>query len=315
MEIILRIQSYIRAIKIYIRAHIKVIILVAFICAIAGAIFSALNTTDSERLKTCTTLNNQMYCSCNSPSHGIFDFTNEDANSTNKQIITDKCKIDIVWQTLEYVAYAAATLSLVFLYGTMVQSRHLAESEFISQFERDYSSHKMLTYIRILTDYRRKHPTFFLKTRKEYFNPENVISDQFDKRMKWSSCVDEARRYVRSYFFNALDLYTLGKISRESFRAIADKASITVLFDVIEPMEMHLNPEYDVMYYQRVMEICSDIYKKRSKAKNHFENNKDVIIKDSAITAYVKNYGIVAGSLMTGIAALILCTSLLMKRK
>ena len=315
MEIILKIRSIIRAIKIYIRAHIKVIILFAFICAIAGTIFSALNTADKEEPQTNSSYSNQNEYNRDSQSHENINPADEESNPTNKQGIADECKPDIIWKTLEYVAYAAATLSLIFLYGTMVQSRHLAEAEFISQFERDYSSHAMLNYIRILTTYRRKHPAFFLKTRKESFNPENVISEQFDKKMKWSNCVDEARRYVRSYFFNALDLYTLGKISRESFRSIADKASITVLFDVIEPMEMHLNPEYDVMYYHRIMDICSDIYKKRSKAKNHFENNKDVIKRDSAVTAYVKNYGVATGSLITGVAALTLCLFFLLKRK
>lgn len=241
MEHINDFKSYIASIWLYIKAHIKVgalAIIIICICYI-------------------------LYIFMGSP---VLIMQSE---NTIKQ--TDQTNLE---SFLQACAYVSAVLSLIFLYGTMIQSRRIAEAEFIRRSIAKYFSSEMIIYMRRLVDYAQKHPKYFRMHRTEYVNPKDEFAFPYEKEMKWCSDTDEARRFVKGYFINALELYEQGKISRQSLRSIVDKSGLTVLFEIIEPLDVQMNPEYDASYYYRLMLFAGDLYKKRRKTSFPLKYNR-----------------------------------------
>lgn len=64
-----------------------------------------------------------------------------------------------------------------------------------------------------------------------------------------SGNVDRARRYVKFYFKSIFDLYKKGKIDKQILKEILDKNGLTLLFDVVEPLEYMLTPHYDYKFF------------------------------------------------------------------
>lgn len=56
--------------------------------------------------------------------------------------------------------------------------------------------------------------------------------------------VDRARRYVKNYFCNALRLYEAGYVRRQFVCEVASHDGINLLYDIVEPLERALNPNY-----------------------------------------------------------------------
>jgi len=68
--------------------------------------------------------------------------------------------------------------------------------------------------------------------------------------------VDEARRQVRIYFFQALRLYEGGYVSRRFLREIAAVDGINILYDIVEPLEYALNASYDRSRFAKLRNLC-----------------------------------------------------------
>lgn len=186
-------------------------------------------------------------------------------------------KEDVIPEFIRIFAYVTGILSIVFMYNNMCQTRHVAEAQFIHNSTTNFYSHKMLASLRELAEFGRRKPSFFRLHRTEFYNPSAPMPIPFEKRMRWSHAMDEARRYVKGYFFNALELYMQGKISKKTLRAIVDKSALTILFDIVEPMESQMNPVYDYLYYHTMMLVAGDIYTKRSLSTSCLRYNKNRI--------------------------------------
>lgn len=68
--------------------------------------------------------------------------------------------------------------------------------------------------------------------------------------------VDEFRRLIKGYFLKALRLYE-GRYVKEKFlKSIANVYGINILYDIVEPLEFGLNPDFDNSEFKRLREIC-----------------------------------------------------------
>lgn len=72
-------------------------------------------------------------------------------------------------------------------------------------------------------------------------------------RLPWTEDEDGARRLIKHYFLNALELYRAGNIGHEKFLAICNKCSKGLLFSTVEIMENILNAKYDDKKFEELM--------------------------------------------------------------
>ena len=106
--------------------------------------------------------------------------------------------------------------------------------------------------------------------------------DNNDRFLPWTKDEDKSRRVVKNYFSSALELYRCGAISKKTLRVICDTDAITLMFNVVEPMEYLINEEYKFDVFYDLMKVVKDIYTRKveesmahRKTKNYKVLNKD----------------------------------------
>ena len=100
-------------------------------------------------------------------------------------------------------------------------------------------------------------------------NYSKFVTD-FDRFKPWTEEEDRARRLVKNYFSSALELYRCGGISKKTLRVVCDTDAVTLLFNVIEPMEFITNEEYKFEVFYDLMKILRDVYaRKIDESKAH----------------------------------------------
>lgn len=89
-----------------------------------------------------------------------------------------------------------------------------------------------------------------------------------EKELPWTESQDSARRLVKSYFHLAYELRfkRFIPISGTTLRNICDVDAFPLYFDVIEPMEKTMNPNYNEEPFSKLWEVCGDIYERKRRA-------------------------------------------------
>lgn len=143
--------------------------------------------------------------------------------------------------------------------ATMLSARKIAEMSIANRLFELYARNEMCNYIRILGEIDiPSELSSHIRTREknEYCPTENID-------FTWSQEQDEARRCIKMYYHRALSLYMKGYIKKDVIDMMCQQSAFKYLFEVIEPMEKCLNPEYDSKPFHDLMELCGGTYRKR----------------------------------------------------
>jgi len=125
-------------------------------------------------------------------------------------------------------------------------TRKAAEARLLLSFLESYSDPEMLQALRELRQWRADKAEDFAKKWR-------AAMDALDTS---AQVVDRARRKVKGYFFHALRLYEAGYTSEHFLREVASVDGVNILYDIVEPLERALNPEYDKERFQRIRDLC-----------------------------------------------------------
>ena len=172
------------------------------------------------------------------------------------------------------IAGLVTIVSIVLVYETLRRSRIVSEAQLLSNYNDKYFKNKMLNAIRLLRSFSKEHEKNFICHRTPCCNPRGAFYFLDDDNLWWTPEVDVARRRLKGYFINALDLYEQGMLSYNVFIKILNKSGITTLFGIVEPMEWYLNPKYDASKFHRLMAYASHIYKGQLETEKSFETPK-----------------------------------------
>ena len=124
-----------------------------------------------------------------------------------------------------------------------------SEAQLLSQFLAEYASEEMRDALRILRDVETNNPKALT------LSPEIIQT-----RRNLSAIADsEQRRRVHHYFKRAYRLYEHGFLSAKSLELITDANGYRLLFDVVKPLSLAVNPpDSDISrfdWYDRQREI------------------------------------------------------------
>jgi hypothetical protein len=110
-----------------------------------------------------------------------------------------------------------------------------AEAAIVHSFLSKYFLPEMASYLRLLHEWKNK-------------NSERFASSWIDKRSSndaEAKKVDDARRFVKSYFDTATKLYVSEFISLDCYKTICQVAGNITYYDIIDRLELALNPGRD----------------------------------------------------------------------
>lgn len=124
-----------------------------------------------------------------------------------------------------------------------------------------------------LNSFKEKNEAYFYLHRKPYNNEPEGACFVSCRKLYIPDDVHEARRLVKGYFLNALDLYEHDMLTEKVLMEILDKAGIVTLFHVVEPLEWQHNRDYDATKFYRLMKCASSIYEKHLLLAQHFEKH------------------------------------------
>lgn len=113
------------------------------------------------------------------------------------------------------------------------QTMKAAEAQIYTELKYTYATDKMLASLKTLANWHNHYG--------EQFCNEYLI--QLKGKKAEALNVDDARRYVKYYFLNLLDLHDLGLIRKKIFFDLCDVDGRNLLFNIVEPLEISLDPE------------------------------------------------------------------------
>lgn len=175
------------------------------------------------------------------------------------------CSFEHFWEVKFSDIIQLGLFVLAFI--TILSARHLQEANTLSNHLDIYKDDKMCTYLRLL--HKLRLPSNFQgRTRTCANNPDSRIQIKSGD-FSWYENEDEARRKVKFFYENALDLYKRGYIGIEFLDKLASLDAFMVLFDVIEPMECCLNPEYDYEPFHELMVLYKEKYEMLKSKQKH----------------------------------------------
>lgn len=122
-----------------------------------------------------------------------------------------------------------------------------SQANILIKFMDEYRSIKMLNSLNYLRRWRDDNPTIY---------------NQFTELLKtdYHEEMNEARRFVKTYFLNALELYINDFVNDAFMKAICQHKGIEILFEIVEPLEYSL-AEYLEMARKSETEIDTYQYK------------------------------------------------------
>lgn len=186
----------------------------------------------------------------------------------------DRCIPNL--KQLGTMAAVVTVLSIVFVIATLKQQQSLFEAQILNEYNKEYMDKEMLDFVRILGAMSSRDGNKYGSRRTPEHNLCQIPNFNPDEDYQWTEEENNARRKVKGYFIDVLDLYLEGKISREIFRRIVDKSALPLLFDVVEPMEWYLNEDYDYRKFYKIMLIAGDIYQEQKETDNNFRSKKKI---------------------------------------
>lgn len=183
----------------------------------------------------------------------------------------------------EVITHIIALVSAAFLAASVWMGARLHEASLISKHYDMYAQPEMARAMRRLMGFLREYKDDFRIHRTPVHNQPHCINASQNRSLKWPQDVDDARRKIKFYYFDAVDLYTSGKISRSSFKKLIDQSAICVLFDVIEPMEYMLNPVYDARRYYRLMLLFPSVYSNHKVYDIAINSNRIILPEEAGV--------------------------------
>lgn len=144
----------------------------------------------------------------------------------------------------------------VLAYVAILSARQLQEANVLSNHLDIYKDEKMCSYIRVLRNL--SLPAgFHERTRTSANNPDGRIEIN-PGDFAWYEDEDEARRKVKFFYANALDLYKRGYVGKNFLDKLVELDAFMVLFEIVEPMECCLNSEYNYELFYELMSLYEE---------------------------------------------------------
>lgn len=112
-------------------------------------------------------------------------------------------------------------------------TRKAAEAPTFSGFFAEYFDPSMSQALRALAAWRESHGDTFAR---DWLSALRTGAEDATR-------VDAARRSVKGYFHRAIELHLAGLLDLETTKAICYVNGVNVYYDVVDPLELELNPE------------------------------------------------------------------------
>lgn len=151
------------------------------------------------------------------------------------------------------------------------RARLASEAQLLSNYNDKYFNDDMRKAIENLNSFKKSNKAYFYLHRAPWNNEQDGACFVSSRRLYIPDEVHAARRLVKGYFINALDLYEHGMLTEKLFMEILNKDGIVTLFHVVEALEWHHNPDYDASKFYRMMKYASTIYRKHLPLVQHFK--------------------------------------------
>jgi hypothetical protein len=110
----------------------------------------------------------------------------------------------------------------------------------------EYASEAMRDGLRALLEWKSSHGGVFVAKWLDGLRARDAVA----------LAVDGARRAVKYYFLKALRLYECGYTSHRFLRETCAVYGLSVLRDVVHPLEKSLDNGYDVAKLEQLLEVC-----------------------------------------------------------
>jgi hypothetical protein len=133
------------------------------------------------------------------------------------------------------ISAIAAACSAFFSWRSSRVAAKALQATLYLKLQEQYASQRMLDDLHNLRTWRDKHGQAFVSRWAE----RHRNNDEEAKAL------NESRRRVVHFFCAIADLYSSGLLPRHLRRLLTDFQGIDLLYDVAEPLEMALNPDYD----------------------------------------------------------------------
>ena len=156
---------------------------------------------------------------------------------------------------MEWIAFTLTALTAIgagiAAIGSSLSARatkRATQAQLLLRFLEEYSNPKMS---KALVQLRKWKATLDLGTTTfEQFVKYKDSWGVLEKR------VNSARRQVKYYFVKALRLHQEGLITQQLLQVICNVDGIDLLYDVVEPLERELNPDYEKEAFIQLREVC-----------------------------------------------------------
>ena len=144
------------------------------------------------------------------------------------------------WAAFEAKRSAAATQD------SAKATMDTAEAALIKSFFDDYFDQTMSDALRVLAGWKEQHDKAFASSWIQLLLSNDPEASQ----------VDRARRKVKSYFEKAVHIYSAGVVRPSVFRQIVYVAALNVYYDVLDPLELALNPDRSSATKDLLLKCC-----------------------------------------------------------
>lgn len=130
-------------------------------------------------------------------------------------------------------------------------------------FLQRYGSKEMLRYLQVLAKWREENSDIIQRWKERDESDSNAIKlmkyiiDEQAHRLVDFGELNEARRFVKRYFYDAYELFENGLISRELCKKICSEYGHELLFDVVEPLDYAVMPRYDEDEFKKIRDLLS----------------------------------------------------------
>lgn len=185
--------------------------------------------------------------------------------STVADCVTSLMAVD--FSEISTVADCLTFFSVVVALMTLFQTKSLKEADFIEKYNEKYQQNDMRFSLEVLGEIEKRLSKENKEMLRMPINNKNkqiklIQKEEFENAFSYAN---EARRNVKLYFLNILDLYLHNKISVSTLRIICNKSGLLLLFSVVEPMEKILNDRYDYKKFYILMIMLHDIWEEKRK--------------------------------------------------
>lgn len=153
-------------------------------------------------------------------------------------------------------------MGIIIAAHSLDDTRKATEAQVVNQYNQRYFEDTMYDCLIKLWNYHDNNgnKSLFSVNRIKINNlPQRIAPNDVSKlkeALNTDEKLDKARRVVKSYFLNAYEMNRQGFISEKALLEIIDKQGIAAFFQIIEPLELAKNEDYNYEPFFEIMEIC-----------------------------------------------------------